>query len=138
MMQSVNQQPPRSFRGLPIELVLEILSYLAPDAFISFAFANYHLLVRHSLAPLLSQCTMTRLIRQAAVISKNRSAGPTPIPSEVYLYFLRNLDPVDALNYVMANYSQLARQGIAPPLSQDTLRHLSRAVRRGPGSDSNT
>lgn len=137
-MQSVVQQPPRSFRGLPTELILEILSYLAPDAFISFGFANYHLLIRHSLAPLLSQRTMTRLRQQAVVVSRNRSAGPMPVPSEVYLQILRNLEPVDALNYVMANYLQLARQGIAPPLSQDTLRRLNRAVRRGLGPDSNT
>ncbi|KAI4763954.1 hypothetical protein E4T51_03100 [Aureobasidium sp. EXF-12344] len=137
-MQSAIQQPPRSFRGLPTELILEILSYLAPDAIISFGFANYHLLVRHSLAPLLSQSTMTRLIRQAAVVSRNRSAGPMPIPSEVYLQILRNLEPFDALNYALANYLQLARQGIAPPLSRDTLRRLNRAVRRGLEPDFNT
>ncbi|KAK6001527.1 hypothetical protein QM012_002858 [Aureobasidium pullulans] len=135
---SAIQQHPRSFRGLPIELVLEVLSYLAPDAFISFGFANYHLLIRHSLAPLLSQRTMTRLRYQSAVVSRNRSTGPMPVPSEVYLQILRNLEPVDALNYAMANYLELARQGIAPPLSQDTLRRLNRAVRRGLGSGSNT
>lgn len=137
-MQSVIQQPPRSFRGLPTELILEILSYLAPDALISFGFANYHLLLRHSLASLLSQTTMTRLIRQAAVFSRNPSAGPTLMPSEVYLQILRNAEPTDAMNYAMANYLALARQGIAPPLSQDLLRRLNRAVRRGLGPESNT
>ncbi|CAD0112737.1 unnamed protein product [Aureobasidium uvarum] len=137
-MQSVIQSPPRSFRGLPTELVLEILSYLAPDALISFGFAYYHLLVRHSLASLLSPITMTRLFYQARIHLRSRSSGPMSLPSEVNLQILRRLEPADALNYAMANYLELARQGIAPPLSQDTLCRLNRAIRRGRGSDSNT
>jgi uncharacterized protein YhdP len=148
MEDSVIQHPARSFRGLPIELILEILSYLPPDALISFGFANYHLLITHSLASLLSRPTMIRLMNQAIVLRMRTSttgsaslpgmAGPTSLPSEVHLQILRNMEPIDVLNYGIANYLVLAQQGIAPPLSQDTLRRLNNAVRRRPGSDSNT
>jgi hypothetical protein len=147
-MQSVIQHPARSFRGLPIELILEILSYISPDALISFGFANYHLLITHSLATLLSRPTMIRLMNQAIVLRMRTSAtgsislpsttGPMPLPSEVHLQILRNMDPTDALNYVMANYLVLAQHGIAPPLSKDTLRRLNTAVRRQPRPDFST
>ncbi|THY28946.1 hypothetical protein D6D01_03723 [Aureobasidium pullulans] len=130
-------QPPRFFRGLPTELILEIMSYLSPDALLSFGFANYHLLVRHSMAPLLSSCTMTRLVHQAAV-PRTRTTGQLSVPTEVNLQILRHLGPVDSLNYAMANYLILAQQGIAPSLSTETLRRLNRAVQRGPESEANT
>ncbi|KAI4725859.1 hypothetical protein E4T49_06381 [Aureobasidium sp. EXF-10728] len=133
-MQSVIQRPQPSFRGLPTELILEILTYLAPDALISFGFANYHLLVRHSLASLLSPLTMLRLFYQARICLRRDSSGPRSLPSEI----LRRLEPADALNYAMANYPILASQGIAPLLTQDTLHRLNRAVRRGRGSNSDT
>ncbi|CAD0012270.1 unnamed protein product [Aureobasidium pullulans] len=136
-MQSITQQPPRFFRGLPTELILEIMSYLAPDALLSFGFANYHLLVRHSMAPLLSSCTMIRLVHQAAV-PRTRTTGQLSVPTEVNLQILRHLGPVDSLNYAMANYLILAQQGIAPSLSSETLRRLNRAVQRGPESEANT
>lgn len=139
-MQAVMQHPAPSFRGLPIELILEILSYLPPEALISFGFANYHLLITHSLAPLLSESTMIRLTTQAIVLRmRTRTTGSTPpptmpiltsLPPEVHLQILQNMDPTDVLNYGIANYLVLAQQGIAPPLSQDTLRRLRRAVRR--------
>lgn len=150
-MQTVIQHPAPSFRGLPIELILEILSYLPPEALISFGFANYHLLITHSLASLLSESTMIRLINQAIVLrmrtrttDTNDSTHPPPmpsltsLPSEVHLQILRNMDPTDVLNYGIANYLVLAQQGIAPPLSQDTLRRLRRAVRRRQRSGSRT
>ncbi|THW75251.1 hypothetical protein D6D19_04184 [Aureobasidium pullulans] len=136
-MQSITQQPPRFFRGLPTELILEIMSYLAPDALLSFGFANYHLLVRHPMAPLLSSCTMIRLVHQAAV-PRTRTTGQLSVPTEVNLQILRHLGPVDSLNYAMANYLILAQQGIAPSLSSETLRRLNRAVQRGPESEANT
>lgn len=150
MMQSVIQHPVSSFRGLPIELILEILSYLAPEALISFGFANYHLFITHSLASLLSESTMIRLMNQAIVLrirTRTRMTGSSPpptmpsltsLPSEVHLQILQNMDPTDVLNYGIANYLVLAQRGIAPALSQDTLRRLHRAVRRHQRSDSHT
>lgn len=145
-MQAVIQHPAPSFRGLPIELILEILSYLPPEALISFGFANYHLLITHSLASLLSESTIIRLTNQAMVLRlRARTTGSTTppatpsltaLPSEVHLEILRNMDPTDVLNYGIANYLVLAQQGIAPPLSQDTLRRLRRAVRRRQRSNS--
>lgn len=147
-MQSVIQHPAPSFRGLPIELILEILSYLPPEALISFGFANYHLLITHSLASLLSEPTMIRLMNQAIVLrmrTRTTDSNPplampslTSLPSEVHLEILRNMDPTDVLNYGIANYLVLAQQGIAPPLSQDTLRRLRRAVRRRQRSNPRT
>lgn len=150
MMQSVIQHPASSFRGLPIELILEILSYLPPEALISFGFANYHLLITHSLASLLSESTMIRLMNQALVLrirTRTRTTGSSPpptmpsltsLPSEVHLQILQNMDPTDVLNYGIANYLVLAQRGISPALSQDTLRRLHRAVRRRQRPDSHT
>jgi len=150
-MQSVIQHPASSFRGLPIELILEILSYLPPEALISFGFANYHLLITHSLASLLAEPTMIRLMNQAIVLrirTRTRTTGSNPppttmpsltsLPSEVHLQILQNMDPTDVLNYGIANYLVLAQRGIAPALSQDTLRRLHRAVRRRQCPDSHT
>ena len=147
-MQSVIQHPASSFRGLPIELILEILSYLPPEALISFGFANYHLLITHSLASLLSESTMIRLMNQAIVLRiRTRTTGSSPpptmpsltsLPSEVHLQILQNMDPTDVLNYGIANYLVLAQRGIAPALSQDTLRRLRRAVRHRQSPDSHT
>ncbi|KAH0288492.1 hypothetical protein KCU62_g5063, partial [Aureobasidium sp. EXF-3399] len=149
-MQSVIQHSASSFRGLPIELILEILSYLPPEALISFGFANYHLFITHSVASLLSESTMIRLMNQAIVLrirTRTRTTGSTPpptmpsltsLPSEVHLQILQNMDPTDVLNYGIANYLVLAQRGIAPALSQDTLRRLQRAVRRRQRPDSYT
>ncbi|KAI5258730.1 hypothetical protein E4T42_00535 [Aureobasidium subglaciale] len=130
-VQSTTVPIPRSFRQLPLELILMITRPLAPDAFLSFGFANYHLLITHSLAPLLSTDTMTRLVRQSAAL-RTRTIGQSWIPVEVNLQILRNLEPLDALNYAMANYLVLAQQGIAPTLSLETLRRLNRAVQHEP------
>ncbi|KAI5207855.1 hypothetical protein E4T39_01727 [Aureobasidium subglaciale] len=132
-MHSATVHPPRSFRQLPLELILMIIRPLAPDAFLSFGFANYHLLITHSLAPLLSPDTMARLVRQSAAL-RTRTVGQSWIPVEVNLQILRNLEPLDAVNYAMANYLVLAQQGIAPTLSLDTLRRLNRAVRHEPNA----
>ncbi|KAI5274352.1 hypothetical protein E4T47_02593 [Aureobasidium subglaciale] len=132
-MQSTTVSLPRSFRQLPLELILMIIGPLAPDAFLSFGFANYHLLITHSLAPLLSPDTMTHLVRQSAAL-RTRTIGQSWIPVEVNLQILRNLEPLDALNYAMANYLVLAQQGIAPTLSLETLRRLNRAVQHEPNT----
>jgi hypothetical protein len=42
---------------------------------------------------------------------------------------MRNMKPIDIMRFVLANYQDLARQGITPPLTEETLNQLRRAVR---------
>ena len=51
------------------------------------------------------------------------------------LHIISNLKPIDLMRFVVANYQDLARQGIAPPLTVETVRQLRVAVRAclGPG-----
>ena len=51
------------------------------------------------------------------------------------LSVMRYLKPIDMMRFVVANYQDLARQGIAPPLTDETIMELRNAVRveLGPG-----
>lgn len=42
---------------------------------------------------------------------------------------MRHLKPIDIMRFVVANYQDLARQGIAPPLSPETVMQLRNAIR---------
>lgn len=44
---------------------------------------------------------------------------------------MRHLKPIDIMRFVVANYQDLARQGIAPPLTPETVMQLRNAVRAG-------
>jgi hypothetical protein len=132
---------------LPSELILDIVDYLPADAFINFAFANYPLLNSYGLAPALSQprilyiTTQTHipalfpLLRMPAeimyVYCKFRFASE--IISDIYtrLHIMRHLRPIDIMRFVVANYQDLARQGIAPSLTPETIMQLRNAVRAG-------
>lgn len=126
-MQAITQGTRPSLRTLPVELLLDIISYLRPDAFFAFAFAHYHLLLMHKLAPLLSSRTLRRLRIRATTPTLYQASFF--LPAEVFMQILRCLDPVDLLNYVMANYLQLRNRGIAPRLDEEILTRLERAVR---------
>jgi hypothetical protein len=126
-MQSAALRPRHALQTVPTELILEIISYLAPDAFLACAFANYHLLMRHCLTRCISSSTMTRLVCAAVVPSRQATNGLL-IPPEVSLQILQHLAPVDAMQYALANYQVLAQQGIAPRLTVEILQRLRRAV----------
>jgi hypothetical protein len=51
------------------------------------------------------------------------------LPAEITLEIMRNMKPIDIMRFVLANYQDLARQGITPPLTEETLSQLRRAVR---------
>jgi hypothetical protein len=51
------------------------------------------------------------------------------MPAEIMLHIMRHLKPIDIMRFVVANYQDLARQGIAPPLSPATVMQLRNAVR---------
>lgn len=53
------------------------------------------------------------------------------MPAELILDIMSNLKPIDIMRFVLANYQDLARQGITPPLTADTLCQLRNAVRPG-------
>jgi hypothetical protein len=110
---------------LPAELILDIIDLLPPEAFINFAFANYPFLHASGLAPALSR------VRINYIQDKTRIPALFPlfrIPAEITLEIMHHLKPIDLMRFVMANYQDLARQGITPPLTEDTLRQLRLAL----------
>ena len=116
------------FYGLPAELILDIIDYLPAEAFINFAFANYPLLHRHGLAPALSK-PRVRYITQSTQL-------PTlfpllRMPAEITLQIMRSLNPIDTMRFVVANYKDLERQGIAPALTEETVVQLKAAIGHG-------
>ena len=107
-----------------IDCVLE--SLLSPEAFINFAFANYPFLHANGLAPALSG------VRIDYIANSTRIPALFPLfrlPAEITLEIMRNMKPIDIMRFVLANYQDLARQGITPPLTEETLSQLRRAVR---------
>ena len=118
------------FYTLPSELILDIIDYLPPESFINFAFANYPLLHAYGLAPALSRprvryiTTQTRLPTWFPLFN---------VPAEIMLHIMRNLKPIDIMRFVVANYEKLSEQGIAPPLTSETVTQLKNAIRAGLG-----
>lgn len=118
-------RPQHPFYLLPAELILDIIDLLPPEAFINFAFANYPFLHASGLAPALSR------VRIDYIQDNTRIPALFPlfrIPAEITLEIMHNLKPIDMMRFVLANYQDLARQGITPPLTEDTLRQLRNAV----------
>ena len=118
--------PQHPFYILPPELILDIIDLLPPEAFINFAFANYPLLHNHGLAPALSRPRIDYITTRTqipALITLIR------LPAEIMLHIMRNLKPIDIMRFVVANYQDLSRQGIAPPLTAETVTQLRTAVR---------
>ena len=118
------------FYLLPAELILDIIDLLPPESFINFAFANYPLLLNHNITPVLSRprisyiTTSTQLPRMFPLLR---------MPAEITLQILGYLGPGDVMRFVVANYQDLVRQGIAPELSEGVVRGLEEAVRGGTG-----
>jgi hypothetical protein len=119
-------RPRHPFYRLPAELILDIMDLLSPEAFINFAFANYPFLHANGLAPALSG------VRIDYIANSTRIPALFPLfrlPAEITLQIMRNMKPIDIMRFVLANYQDLARQGITPPLTEETLNQLRRAVR---------
>ena len=118
--------PQHPFYRLPAELILDIIDLLPPEAFINFAFANYPLLHAKGMAPALSR------VRIEYIQQRTRIPALFPlfrIPAELTLEIMHHLKPIDIMRFVLANYQDLARQGITPPLTEATLRQLRNALR---------
>lgn len=131
--QPVAQQMPQSrpqhpFYSLPPELILDIIDLLPPEAFINFSFANYPLLHAYGLAPALSQPRVSYITSRTGLPALFRLID---LPAEIMLHIMRNLKPIDIMRFVVANYQDLARRGIAPPLTDETIRQLRNAIRVG-------
>jgi hypothetical protein len=120
------QQAQHPFYALPVELVLDIIDLLPPEGFINFAFANYPLLLRHGLAPALSRPRISYITNQTQLPAMFPLLR---MPAEITLHIMHQLSPSDMMRFVVANYQDLARQGIAPPLGVETVRGLESAVR---------
>ena len=124
--QSQAQTPQHPFYTLPAELILDIVDLLPPESFINFAFANYPLLHNHGLAPALSRP------RVSYITTQTQLPALFPLirmPAEIMLHIMRNLKPIDIMRFVVANYQDLERQGIAPPLTAEMVVQLRNAVR---------
>lgn len=113
------------FYALPAELILDIVDLLPPEAFINFAFANYPFLKNHGLAPALSQPRVSYITNQTQIPALFPLIR---MPAEITLHIMRNLKPIDIMRFVVANYQDLARQGIAPPLTVETVGELKSAI----------
>lgn len=124
-MASPPQRPPHPFYDLPAELILSIIDFLPPEAFINFAFANYPLLHLHGLAPALSPPRVRYITHQTQL---PRLFPLLKMPAEIMLCIMGNLGPMDMMRFVVANYRDLERQGIAPELTAEMARQLRDAV----------
>lgn len=120
------QTPQHPFYTLPAELILDIVDLLPPEAFINFAFANYPLLHNHGLAPALSRPRVNYITTQTQLPALFPLIR---MPAEIMLHIMRNLKPIDIMRFVVANYQDLERQGIAPPLTVETVAQLRNAIR---------
>ncbi|RMY02087.1 hypothetical protein D0867_11169 [Hortaea werneckii] len=125
-----NQQqratPQHPFYSLPSELILDIVDLLPPESFINFAFANYPLLHSYGLAPALSRPRVVYITTQTQIPALFPLLN---LPPEIMLHVMRNLKPIDIMRFTVANYQDLARQGIAPSLGEETVQQLRNAVR---------
>ena len=123
---STPTSPQHPFYSLPAELVMNIVDFLPPESFINLAFANYPLLHTHGLAPGLSRPRVSYITTQTQI----HTLFPLiRMPAEITLHIMQKLQPLDIMAFVVANYQDLARQGIAPPLSEETVGQLKAAVR---------
>ncbi len=113
------------FYTLPAELIFDIIDLLPPEAFINFAFANYPLLHTHGLAPALSKPRVDYITTQTQI---PLLFPLLKVPAELKLHIMRKLNPLDVMRFVVANYQDLARQGIAPQLTAQTIGQLKSAV----------
>jgi len=124
---TVTRPPPQHpFYSLPAELVLDIVDLLPPEAFINFAFANYPLLHAYGLAPALSRPRVVYITTQTQIPALFPLLR---MPAEIMLHIMRHLKPIDIMRFAVANYQDLAGQGIAPPLTTETVKQLRSAVR---------
>ncbi|KAK5676830.1 hypothetical protein LTS10_010594 [Elasticomyces elasticus] len=117
--------PQHPFYTLPSELILDIIDLLPPESFITFAFANYPLLHSYGLAPALSRPRVVYITTQTSI---PMLFPLLRLPPEIMLHVMRNLKPIDIMRFAVANYQDLERQGIAPPLSREVVGSLRRAV----------
>ena len=113
---------------LPLDLILMITDRLAPEDFINLAFANYPLVRHYGLVPAMSLVRVAQLINRSTLPSMFRLV---PLPTELLLQVIRRLSPLDLMRFVMANYGDLVGRGLAPSLTDETIRALRSACQQG-------
>jgi len=124
--QTSQTRPQHQFYNLPPELFLDIIDLLPPEAFINFTFANYPFLHAYGLAPALSQPRIAYITSKTGLPALFRLID---LPAEIILHIMRKLKPLDVMRFVVANYQDLARRGIAPSLTDETVKQLRNAIR---------
>ena len=117
-------RPNHPFYSLPPELIFDIVDLLPVESFINFTFANYPLLRHNGLAPSLSQSRVGYITNQARI----PICPLTRLPVETMLNVIGHLKPLDMMRFVFANYQDLARRDIAPPLTSETILQLQNAI----------
>lgn len=120
--------PHHPFYALPAELILTIIDHLPPESFIAFAIANYPLVHRYGLAPALSPPRVRYITSRTQI---PRLFPLLRVPPEIMLEIVEYLNPMDTMRFVVANYQDLARQGIAPRLTGEMEEWLRRGVGGG-------
>lgn len=120
-----SQPPHHPFYSLPAELILTIIDHLPPESFIAFAIANYPLVHRYGLAPALSPPRVRYITHRTQI---PQLFPLLKVPPEIMLCIVEYLNPMDTMRFVVANYQDLARQGIAPCLTEETVGSLRRAI----------
>lgn len=110
---------------LPPELLLNIIDLLTPSSFINLAFASYPILLTHNLAPALTRSRIS-YITQRTRLPRMFPLLRLHVPAEITLQIMRYLSPGDMMRFVVANYQDLQRQGIAPALGVGVVRELER------------
>jgi len=112
---------------LPSELIVHIVEMLPPDAFIDFAFASYALLHFYfqNLVPGLSVNDIVYLTAEG----RNSESMFPRMPPEIILQIMGHLDAFDIMSFVIADYHDLMRQGIAPTMTTSIMQGLRRVVR---------
>ena len=106
--------------------MLDIVDYLEPESFINFVFANYPLLHSRGLAPAMSKPRVSYITNQTQL---SALFPLLRMPAEITLHIMHKLSPIDIMRFVVANYQDLERQGIAPPLTVETVKQLRQAMR---------
>lgn len=124
------QTPQHPLLRLPAELIADIIDYLPQEAFINFVFADYTTLRAVGLAPVLSRRRLIYITTQ--MHSPALFCPLLTVPPELMLHIMRHLRPMDVMRFVIANYRELSRQGIAPPVMGEIKMELEKAL-RNPG-----
>jgi hypothetical protein len=104
--------------------MLVIVDLLPPETLINLALAHYPLLYAYGLTPALTPCRVLYITNRSQL---SQLIPLAKIPPEIMLVIMSHLKPIDIMRFTVANYPDLERNRIAPPLTHETIRQLRSA-----------